>query len=165
MVDDSTLRVEAAHTRAGVDTVLVDAGEAGDAVAVDDTLWPAVGRGAYIARLARAYAGAAAHTLLAVGAAGVLAARVRVFHGLDWTARGEWVASVSRWTDAAGNVPQDLALRAAAAGAHAGVDAVVVVASPVGGALVVADTLGPAGHVGVPKVICDTGAGGHSVVL
>ena len=62
-------------------------------------------------------------------------------------------------------MPQDLALSTAAAGANAGVDAMVVVASPVGGALIIADTLGPAGHVGVPKVIRDAGAGGHSVVL
>ena len=62
-------------------------------------------------------------------------------------------------------MPQDLALRAAATSANAGVDAMVVVASPVGGALIVADTLWPAGHIGVSKVICDTGAGGHTVVL
>ena len=38
MVDDATLGVEATDSGTGIDTVLVDTGEAGDAVAVDDTL-------------------------------------------------------------------------------------------------------------------------------
>ena len=41
MVDDSTLSIEAAHSRTGVNTVLVDTGQGGGAVRVDDTLGPA----------------------------------------------------------------------------------------------------------------------------
>ena len=77
MVDDSTLRVEAAHTRAGVDTVLVDAGEAGDAVAVDDTLRPAAAvRVSEVVWPAAANAGAASHLGVSIGAAGVRVAGI-----------------------------------------------------------------------------------------
>ena len=80
MVDDSTLRVEAAHTRAGVDTVLVDAGEAGDAVAVDDTLRPAAAvRVSEVVWPAAADTGAASDLSISVGAARV------------------WIAGISRW--------------------------------------------------------------------
>ena len=145
--------VGAADSRAGVLALLEDAGLAGAAVAVDDALGAAVGRGAHVARLARAHARAAAHALLAVGPARVLAARVGVFNRLNRTTGGEWVASVARWAHTAGNVPEDLALGAAAAGPHAGVNALVVVASLVRGALVVAHALGPAGRVVSIKLI------------
>ena len=79
MVDDSTLRVEAAHTRAGVDTVLVDAGEAGDAVAVDDTLWPAAAVGvSEVVWPATTDTGAATHLSVSIGATGVGVA------GISW---------------------------------------------------------------------------------
>ena len=69
VVDNSTLRVESTDAGAGVHTVLVDAGQAGDAVAVDDALRPAAAVGiSEVVRPAAADAGAAAHLSVSVGA-------------------------------------------------------------------------------------------------
>ena len=57
---------------AGVDTVLVDAGQAGDAVTVDDALWPAAAVGiSEVVWPAAADAGAASHLGVSIGATGV----------------------------------------------------------------------------------------------
>ena len=68
MVDDSALRVEAADPGAGVDAVLVDAGQDTRAVAVDHTLWPAAGvRVTKVLRSAATDAGTAAHSGISIG--------------------------------------------------------------------------------------------------
>ena len=72
MVDNSTLRVEPTDPGAGVDTVLVDAGQAGDAVTVDDALWPAAAVGiSEVVRPAATDTGAASHLSVSIGATGV----------------------------------------------------------------------------------------------
>ena len=72
MVDNSTLRIEPTDPGAGVDTVLVDAGQAGDAVTVDDALWPAAAVGiSEVVWPAATDAGAASHLGVSIGAAGV----------------------------------------------------------------------------------------------
>ena len=68
MVDDATLRVEAAHAGAGVDAVLVDAGQDTRAVAVDHALRPAAGvRVTKVLRSAATDAGTAAHSGVSIG--------------------------------------------------------------------------------------------------
>ena len=80
MVDDSALRVEATHPGAGVNAVLVDAGQGTRAVAVDHTLWPAAGvRVTEVLRSAAADAGTAANPGISIGST-----RIRV-------------AGISRW--------------------------------------------------------------------
>ena len=80
MVDDSALRIEATDAGAGVDTVLVDTGQAGDAVAVDDALRPAAAVGvSEVVWPAAADTGAASDLSISVGAARV------------------WIAGISWW--------------------------------------------------------------------
>lgn len=96
MVDDSALRIEATDSRAGVDTVLVDAGEAGDAVAVDHTLWPAAAvRVTKVVRSAAADAGVASHLGVSVGATRVGVA------GISWRrlSCGRWITCRERVSD------------------------------------------------------------------
>ena len=72
MVDNSTLRVESTDAGAGVHTVLVDAGQAGDAVAVDDALRPAAAVGiSEVVWPAATDTGAASHLRVSIGATGV----------------------------------------------------------------------------------------------
>ena len=72
VVDDSALRIEATDAGAGVDAVLVDTGQAGDAVAVDDALRPAAAVGvSEVVWPAAADAGAASHLGVSIGATGV----------------------------------------------------------------------------------------------
>ena len=80
MVDNSTLRIESTDPRAGIDTVLVDAGQTGDTVAVDDTLRPAAAVGiSEVFWPAAADTGAASDLSISVGAARV------------------WIAGISWW--------------------------------------------------------------------
>ena len=77
VVDNSALRVESTDAGAGVDTVLVDAGQAGDAVAVDDALRPAAAVGiSEVVWPAAADAGAASHLGVSIGTAGVRVAGI-----------------------------------------------------------------------------------------
>ena len=72
MVDNSTLRVEPTDPGAGVDTVLVDAGQAGHTVAVDDALRPAAAVGiSEVVWPAATDAGASSHLGVSIGATGV----------------------------------------------------------------------------------------------
>ena len=80
MVDNSTLRIEPTDPGAGVDTVLVDAGQAGDAVTVDDALRPAAAVGiSEVVWPAATDTGAASDLSISVGAARV------------------WIAGISWW--------------------------------------------------------------------
>ena len=77
MVDNSTLRIESTDSGAGVDTVLVDTGQAGDAVAVDDTLRSAAAvRISEVVWPAATDAGAASHLGVSIGATGVRVAGI-----------------------------------------------------------------------------------------
>ena len=77
MVDDSALRIEATDSWARVDTVLVDAGEACDAVAVHHALWPAAAvRVTEVVRSAAADTRVALHLRVSVGATGVRVTRI-----------------------------------------------------------------------------------------
>ena len=77
VVDDSALRIEATDAGAGVDAVLVDTGQAGDAVAVDDALRPAAAVGvSEVVWPAAADAGAASHLGVSIGATGVRVAGI-----------------------------------------------------------------------------------------
>ena len=72
MVDNSTLRIESTDAGAGVDTVLVDAGQAGHTVAVDDALRSAAAVGiSEVVRPAATDTGAASHLSVSIGATGV----------------------------------------------------------------------------------------------
>ena len=72
VVDDATLGVEATDSGTGIDTVLVDTGEAGDAVAVDDTLRSAAAVGvAEVVWPAATDTGAAPHLSVSIGTTGV----------------------------------------------------------------------------------------------
>ena len=72
VVDDATLGVEATDSGTGIDTVLVDTGEAGDAVAVDDTLRSAAAVGvAEVVWPTATDTGAAAHLSVSIGTTGV----------------------------------------------------------------------------------------------
>ena len=80
MVDDSALRVEATHSGAGVDAVLVDAGQDTRAITVDHALWPAAGvRVTKVLRSAAADAGTATNPGISIGST-----RIRI-------------AGISRW--------------------------------------------------------------------
>ena len=68
--------VGAAGVDARIHTLLSDAGSVPGALAVVDTLWPAVGRLAEVVGLAAAHAGAVDHALPAVGAAVAVGARI-----------------------------------------------------------------------------------------
>ncbi len=74
--DDVAEGVGAADAHAGVLALAADAGAVLGALAVGDTLRPAVGRVVDEARLARADAGAGHHTLATVGTALLVAARI-----------------------------------------------------------------------------------------
>ena len=77
MVDNSTLRIESTDAGAGVDTVLVDAGQAGDAVTVDDALRPAAAVGiSEVVWPAATDTGAASHLGVSIGATGVRVAGI-----------------------------------------------------------------------------------------
>ena len=80
MVDDSALGVEATDPGAGVDAVLVDAGQDTRAVAVHHALWPAASvRVTEVLRSAAADTGTAAHPGISIGST-----RIRI-------------AGISRW--------------------------------------------------------------------
>ena len=79
MVDDSALGVEATDPGAGVDAVLVDAGQDARAVAVHHALWPAAGvRVTKVLRSAAADAGTAAYSGISIGST-----RIRIA-GISW---------------------------------------------------------------------------------
>ena len=72
VVDDPTLRIESTDSRAGVDTVLVDTGQAGHTVAVDDALRPAAAVGiSEVVWPAATDTGAASHLRVSIRATGV----------------------------------------------------------------------------------------------
>ena len=79
MQDHAAEGIGAADPRTWIPALLAHAGPAGGAVAVDNALGTAVGRGAHVTRLTGADTRPAAHPLLAIGPARVLAAGVRVF--------------------------------------------------------------------------------------
>ena len=80
MTSDPTCSMSPTDSRARVDTVLVDTGQAGDAVAVDDTLRPAAAvRVSEVVWPAAADTGAASDLSISVGAARV------------------WIAGISWW--------------------------------------------------------------------
>ena len=77
MVDNSTLRIESTDAGAGVDTVLVDAGQTGDTVAVDDTLRSAAAVGiSEVVWPAATDTGAASHLGVSIGTTGVRVAGI-----------------------------------------------------------------------------------------
>ena len=72
VVDNSTLRIESTDTGAGVDTVLVDTGQAGHTVAVDVALRAAAAVGiSEVVWPAATDTGAASHLRVSIGATGV----------------------------------------------------------------------------------------------
>ena len=72
VVDDPTLRIESTDSRAGVDTVLVDTGQAGHTVAVDDALRSAAAVGiSEVVCPAATDTGTASHLSVSIGATGV----------------------------------------------------------------------------------------------
>ena len=80
VVDDSTLSIESTDTRTRVDTVLVNTGEAGEAVTVNNALWAAAA-----VRVTEVVGSAAADT----GASSDLSISVRT--------TGVWITRISWW--------------------------------------------------------------------
>ena len=77
VVDNSTLRIESTDTGAGVDTVLIDTGQAGHTVAVDDALRSAAAVGiSEVVWPAATDTGAASHLGVSIGATGVRVAGI-----------------------------------------------------------------------------------------
>ena len=88
MVDDSALSIEATDTWAGIHTVLVHTGQAGDAVAVHHTLRSAAAVGVTeVVWPAAADTGVASHLSISIGSTGVWIA------GIPW-----WWRSYNRNT-------------------------------------------------------------------
>ena len=71
MVDDSALGIGTTHAHTRINTLQLLAGQVRGTITVDDTFWPAVGRGVNVAHLTRANTNSIHHTLLTVQATGV----------------------------------------------------------------------------------------------
>ena len=162
MVGHLTPGIIATGARAGVHTLLVDAGSQLITVRADHTLWSAVWRIALIA----GHTGTDTHTIdlsvLAVGAAGVWVTGVQVQRNRGWrgnqgAGRGG-VSFIARVAGADGIVIAHSALGMDAAGAGAGVLALLLHTGQVIGALGVDQTLWSAAHIGVTNVVRDTSA-------
>ena len=165
----SAVGVGAAGPGAGVDALVVPAGEVVGTVVVDGALVSAGGWRAEEAALAAADRDAVDVLADRVGAAGVRLAGISDLLG-DFAGRLEVAASVriahvAREADALGAVVLDVAVGVGpAGGGGAGVAAVVINASQAVGAVGVDDADGPA--VGRrADVPCQTGAGANAVVL
>ena len=167
MVGDPALGVVSTEAGAGISALLLDAGRGLRALRAHQTLRAAVGRLANHPTLAGTDAHSIALSELAVGAArvGVTGVNLLLHHistGYESTL-GDGVTGVAQETRADGLMSVGIAHGVDAAHSGAGVHTLVADTGPVGRAVIVGDTLGSAGQVGVTEVARNTGAGSCSL--
>ena len=160
MVGHPAVGVVAAQAGAGVSALLLDACSGLAALRAHQTLGSAVWRLTNHPALTAADAHTIALSELAVGAAGVGVTGVNLLHhrlatGYESTL-GDGVTSVAQETGADGLMSVGITHSIDAAHSRARVDTLVAHTGPVGGAVIVGDTLGSTGQVGVTKVALHT---------
>ena len=156
MVGDAALRVAAAQAGAGVDTFLGDAGGDLAALGAHQALWPAVGRGSDHVALAGAHAHSVLLLVLAIGAARVGITWVEVRFNGDSSGRevafGDGVSLIAQQAGTDRLVAVGVAHSIDATNPWAGVHTLLVNTGTIHRAVVVDNTLGPTGKVGVSEV-------------
>ena len=168
VVGHPAVGVIATQAGTGVSALLLDTGSCLATLRAHQTLWSAVWRLTNHPSLTAADTHTIALSELTVGAAGVGVTRVNVLlhhitTGYESTL-GDGVTSVAQETGADGLMSVGITHSIDATHSGAGVHTLVTDTGPVGGTVIVGDTLRSAGQVGVTKVARDTGAGACSLL-
>ena len=170
MVSDSAVGIDSTEAWAGILALSVDAGLVGGAVSIDLALRPAVGRRAeHLWKTVALTSVANSSWWFTVGSTRIRITRILSLHWLWcwwWLSAGhKWISKVSLVTDTQRDVIGNLAVGIGATETWAGVNTMKISALFCSWTICIDDTLRPAGHIGVSKVVWDTLARSCSVPL